>query len=292
MISIIITSFKEPKTIGKAITSFTNQKIPSYELIVSAPDEETLAVAKKYARSNKRIRVVQDEGKGKPAALNKIFKFVKGDIIILSDGDVAVSKHSVKSLLSHFSDNRVGAVTGRVISTNDTNEMMGFWALLLTEGFHSLRQRQSEKKENVICSGYLYAIRRKLISKIPEDILADDAYISLLVNKKNYRTVYEPSALVMVKYPTSLPDWIRQKKRTAGRFYQLKNYFKVSKVSSFGEEIVAGMKSFLSLRSFKKILWFGLLIIMRLYIWFRVFFDYRLWNRSFAKTWERVETTK
>ena len=292
MISIIITSFKEPKTIGKAITSFTRQQLPPYELIVSAPDTETLDVARKYARKNKRIRVIQDAGKGKPAALNRIFRLAKGDILILSDGDVSVDRHSVKVLLSHFSDPHVGAVTGRVVSTNNPDKMMGFWASLLTEGFHSLRLRQSQQKEQVICSGYLYALRRGLVANIPEDILADDAYISLLVDKKGYLTVYEPSARVLVKYPTSLPDWIRQKKRTAGRLYQLKRYFAVSKASSFRDEIVAGIKSIFSLRSFRKIFWFGLLVIMRLYIWFRVFFDYRLWNRSFARTWERVETTK
>src|SRR3989344_4220778 len=48
MISIVITSFKEPKTIGKAIEAILNQKInDDYELIVAAPDDETLDVAKK-----------------------------------------------------------------------------------------------------------------------------------------------------------------------------------------------------------------------------------------------------
>ena len=42
MISIIITSFKEHKTIGRAIDSILNQKINyEYEILVVAPDEET-----------------------------------------------------------------------------------------------------------------------------------------------------------------------------------------------------------------------------------------------------------
>jgi len=41
MISIIITAFKEEKTIGKAIEFFTKQKIKNYELIVACPDKET-----------------------------------------------------------------------------------------------------------------------------------------------------------------------------------------------------------------------------------------------------------
>ena len=55
MISIIITAFKEPKTIGKAIESFTNQKIKEkYELYVVAPDKETLDIARKYQKNKPR----------------------------------------------------------------------------------------------------------------------------------------------------------------------------------------------------------------------------------------------
>ena len=49
MISIIITAFKEPKTIGKAIGSILEQNIKEkYELIVACPDEETKNIALSY----------------------------------------------------------------------------------------------------------------------------------------------------------------------------------------------------------------------------------------------------
>ena len=61
MISIIITSFKEPKT-GKAIESFLNQKIrEKHEIIVSAPDIETQNIVKRY----KQVKLFKDPGKGK-----------------------------------------------------------------------------------------------------------------------------------------------------------------------------------------------------------------------------------
>ena len=49
-VSIIITAFKEPKTIGKAITRLAKQKIAN-EIIIVAPDEETLLEAKKLKRN-------------------------------------------------------------------------------------------------------------------------------------------------------------------------------------------------------------------------------------------------
>jgi cellulose synthase/poly-beta-1,6-N-acetylglucosamine synthase-like glycosyltransferase len=292
MITYVITAFKEPKTIGRAIEAFLGQGIKNYELIISAPDKETLDVAREYQKKNKNIRLIKDKGKGKPAALNLIFKMAKGNIIVLSDGDVFISSSSVKKLIGHFNDSKIGGVSGKVVSCNDKGNMFGFWAHLLSLGFHYSRIRDVKNEKNVVCSGYLYAIRNGIVKEIPEKILADDAFISLSINKNGYKTGYEPEAKVYVKYPDNLPDWIRQKKRTAGRYYQLSKEFKFNSISSFGDEIVSGIKTFREVNSFKRVFWFLFLGVMRIYIWFRVFFDFRLWNREFNKTWERVESTK
>ncbi len=292
MISIGITAFKEPKTIGKAIESFLANKMKDYEIIVSAPDKETLAVVKKHAKNNSRIKAIKDKGKGKPSALNNLLGRMNGEIVILSDGDVYVSNNSVKSLISHFRNKKVGCVTGRPVSVNDKKNIFGFWAYLLTESFHIERLNKIRKNKNIICSGYLYAFRKNLYQKIPEDVLADDAFNSFQIEKKNYKIDYEPKAKVYVKYPNNLPDWIRQKKRTAGRLYQLKNRFGLRLEKSFIEEFLAGIGAFRLVNSLIELVWLIMLIIMRAYIWARVLLDFRLWKRKFEKVWERVESTK
>jgi cellulose synthase/poly-beta-1,6-N-acetylglucosamine synthase-like glycosyltransferase len=294
MLSIIITSFKEVKTLKRAINSFLSQDIKEeYEILVVAPDNETRDFINSEYKNNKRVIYLRDEGKGKPSALNLAFKQARGNFLILTDGDVFVSKSSIFYLLKSFTDSKVGGVTGRVISTNNKDTMFGYWAHLLTDSFHNLRLKQDLKNKNVICSGYLYAVRKSLINTIPQDILADDAFISLTINKKGFKTKYSPKSEVYVKYPSTLPDWIRQKKRTAGRFYQLKKQGLIgSKTISFLEEIISSRTILRSVKCFKHIPWILFLFFMRLYIWARVFLDFRLWNRSFNKIWQRVESTK
>lgn len=292
MISVIITSFKEPATIGRAIQAFLNQKPKNekYEIIVVAPDNETIAVAKKYKKQG--VKTIKDPGKGKPTALNLAFKQAKGEILILSDGDVYASGNAIQELTKHFKDEKVGGAAARVVSINNESAMFGFWASLLSHGFHYSRQQDSKSGKNVLCSGYLYAIRKKIAPKLPPEILADDAFVSLSINKQGYKTVYEPKAEVYVKYPDNLPDWIKQKKRTAARFYQLNKFFKISKLDSFAEEMFSGARALRIVNTPKEMIWFLLLIPMRFYLWFRVFFDIRLWKRAFAKTWQRVPSTK
>jgi poly-beta-1,6-N-acetyl-D-glucosamine synthase len=291
-VSVVITAYKEPTTIGKAILAFATQRMKPLEIIVCAPDDETLTVAKKLQKKYSFVRVVQDNGNGKPSALNLLRKKIRGELVILSDGDVYTDEHSISRLITHFSDSSIGVVSGRVVPTNDKKTMFGYWAHLTTLAFHHRRLSLYSKKENILCSGYLYAIRRNLFPRLPQQTLADDAFVTESVNARGYWTAYEPHAYVYVKYPTNLIDWIKQKKRTAGRVYEVKQITTHTKLAALGEEILTGGRAITEVRNPVQWLWFFGLLIMRSYVWFRVFFDYRLWGRGIRKTWERVESTK
>lgn len=290
MVSVIITSFREPKTIGRAIESFlgqeTNSRFKISEIIVVAPDEETLDVARKISVKNKAVKIIKDPGKGKPSALNLAIPMAKSDIVVLTDGDVYVDKSAVKNLLSCF-DNDTGAVSGKVVATNSPNSLYGYWAYISTKMMDLLRQKEID-----FCTGYLYAIRKELYEKIPPSTLADDAYISLMIKGKGKKIAYNPKARVYVLYPANLIDWIRQKKRTAAKFYQLSRSFGVKKEREFLVEIKAGLRALGLIKNPKHLAYLIFLVVMRLYIWARVFFDYRLWRRDFKKTWLRPISTK
>src|SRR3990167_5285514 len=128
MISIIVTAFKEEKTIGKCVESILSQNLKEkYEIIVACPDEET----KKIALSYKGVKHFQDPGKGKSFALNLLFKKVKGDILIFTDGDVYLGKNAINEIIEKFQDPKVGFVGGRVVSQNEKTSMLGYWSHLL-----------------------------------------------------------------------------------------------------------------------------------------------------------------
>ena len=287
MISILVTAFKEQKTIGRAIESILNQKVNNSEILVSAPDDETITEAKKYSKN--KVQVFKDSGEGKPNALNMLVKKSRGDLLVLTDGDVFTDSNSINNLLRHFKDKKVGSVSSRVVSINGRKNMFGFWSEILTSINHIQRLRH---KGDTICSGYLYAVRRELFPNLPKNTLAEDALASLNVIDKGYKSVYEPSSLVFVKYPTNLPDWISQKKRTAGRVYQMSSKSNTNKLRRLKEEVSAGIFSLREVESVHEFIWLISLFVMRSYIWVRILLDFRLWNRNYRKVWERVESTK
>lgn len=287
MISAIIASYKEPNTIIKAIEALATQLTYRDQIIVTAPDSETRKAARNAKTNLVPFLILTDKGAGKPTALNNALKHATQNLVLLTDGDVEVQPGAVHALLKALNTQDVGIATGRVVATNPPTTCLGYWAYLLTEAFHELRL-----KHQAVATGYLYLIRKSLIPRLPSETLADDAYISHHVLSQKKNIIYQPDARVHVKYPTTLPDWLRQKKRTAGRVYQLTRQFGVSKIRSFLQEIEASLKIIHHVRTPKHILWLAGLIIFKSYVWSRVFFDYRLWHRTFSRAWERVESTK
>ncbi|MDO8517233.1 MAG: glycosyltransferase family 2 protein [Nanoarchaeota archaeon] len=295
MISIIITSYKEPETIGKAISAITRQNIKEkYELIVSAPDKETIDVAKSYAKKNKKIKVFQDPGKGKTFALNLLLPKLKGNIIVLTDGDVYASENSINEILKEFENKEVGCVTGQPVPSNSKDNKYGYWAHLLCYAAHRLRFDRNKKGKFLECSGYLWAFRNNVIKSIPQET-AEDTIVPILFYQKGYKIKYVPQAEVYVKYPSNLKDFLDQKKRTAKAHETLSQYAdlkNVPRMKTLKNEILESYKIFSYHKSFKEFYWTLSLFPFRLYIWLVSFFKLYVKKDYKVDAWDRVESTK
>lgn len=293
--TVIITSFKEPKTIGKAIDSMLNQKTKySYDVVVSAPDNETLNVAKRYSKINKKVKIFKDSGKGKNTALNLLFKKIKSDILILTDGDVFVNDKTIDEILKLFKNSRVGCVTGRPVPIEDKKTKYGYWANFLFDAAHKIRKKAHQENEFIECSGYLFAFRKKEINQIPLDV-AEDTIIPYFFAEKGYKIAYSEKAEVYVKNVNNLNDWIKQKVRTSKAHETIDKYvdtLKIKRVKSFGNESKGFFSLFTYSRNLKEFYWSLELAFVRLYMWIVVFWDTKVKNRNYWDNWERVESTK
>ena len=294
MLSVLITAFREAETIGQAVQALLPQLPENAELLVVCPDPATSAVVSEIAGRYPSVRQVADAQRGKPAALNIGLRKVQGDIVVLTDGDVVVAEDALAPLLSPFDDPQVGAVSGRPVSVNPRDTLLGYWSHLLTEaGAHRVRQIRDKAGGFLVCSGYLFAFRRAVVAQVPEDALAEDAVISHRIAAGGYRIRYAPGARVYVKYPTTYRDWLRQRIRSAGGYAQ--QYVRRSPVRMRSPwlEFVHGAPAALRYaRNGREFFWSLLLCAARLHLWMLVLINVRLLRRPLAKLWQRVETTK
>jgi cellulose synthase/poly-beta-1,6-N-acetylglucosamine synthase-like glycosyltransferase len=312
MISIIITSWKEPKTIGKCIKCIVDKKYSGlnedFEVIQVSPDKETLEAglytAKKLHLNNKEFIQIQDPRKGKPSALKLAFKKARGDIWILTDGDTYFEKNAVKYLIEPFKNSKVGGVSGRPAAMNKKNSMFGYWGHLLSDAAHHRRIITMNKKESNYylsnqeffpMSGYIMAVRNFNFD-IPPNVLSDDAYLSYSIRNIGKEIAYAPLAKCYVKYPTNLKDYYKQKVRSLGGFIQLKEFgvFQKDKQSrSFLIELKYASFVLKYATNFKEFIWSLTLFPVRLITWIKIFWERVILKKDMPKTgWERIQSTK
>jgi cellulose synthase/poly-beta-1,6-N-acetylglucosamine synthase-like glycosyltransferase len=131
--------------------------------------------------------------------------------------------------------------------------------------------------------------------RAPEDTLVEDAYISYVIHNQGGKIVYAPEAVVYVKYPTNMNDFYKQRKRTVGGFVQLWKYGVVTeetKSRSFWRELEYAWFPLKYAQNLKELLWSFMLYPIRLWLWIRIYWERKVLNKSFFKTWVRVESTK
>lgn len=291
MISVIITAKEEAQTIGRAISAFLKQDYGSdgFEIIVVAPDRETLAAAKS---AYGEVKIIQDANMGKSAALNLAIKEAKGETLVFSDGDVEVAGPVVKELLSCRGD----LISGKPIVWAERDDLYGFWQKILFDMAHRLRIKKSGQGRYFPVSGYLFLVKKERLNNFvfPKGLLAEDEYLSYYVWSQGGKIGYQPKAEVRVKGPRNFRDWVRQKIRTVGAGFQApRKWKKRTGGRSFWLEARAAWVMWRDYGdSIKRTVWLWLLFLARFYVWIMAIIKIRLLGQKRAKIWQRVESTK
>lgn len=295
---------KEPDTISKSIETllddFDLNRIK--EILVSIPDEATFAALQtSLQKLNLTTKVQRSKislsGKpvGKPAELNELMSMATGDFWVYFDGDTYFLPKSLEKLLEKFKNPSIFAVTARVCASNPKETMFGYFGHLLADGMHKQRQKKIlENGQFYPLSGYLFATRKHSF-KIPDGFL-DDAFLSYKFHSQGLKVDYQPSAVVMVKYPTNFKDFYLQKVRNSSGYLKLKKLFKkevfMGNSRSFASELKFVLYPLKYAKNFKEMVWSVCLYYFRLVLWLKVFLDLKIFKRELKAQWQRVETTK
>jgi cellulose synthase/poly-beta-1,6-N-acetylglucosamine synthase-like glycosyltransferase len=300
MLSIIITSYKEEHTIGKALECILNKEysgLPDvFEIITVIPDNPTYLAAKETIAKFKVKNWIhlQDQLKGKPTALSMAIQKAKGDYFLFTDGDVYLGKNAISKIYNKIiSDSNIGGISGRPVCTNNKNNFWGYCGNLLADTIHNERVISNNKKQVYPMSGYLF-ITQKFNWKLPPDVL-DDAYITYRIHQDAKIIAYEPDAKVFVKYPTTISDYFKQKVRNYVGFKKIETQLGLlpqDKRRSLRGDLKNSLKPILYAQNLQD-LWYSLFMYpLRVVIWVRIYYHLVIKKTSLGKVWQRVESTK
>jgi exosortase len=165
------------------------------EVIVIDDGSSDKTVERLNTIEDERLKIIKiNERKGKTNALNEGLKAATGEIIVFSDANTLYKKDAIRKLVSNFADERVGYVTGRMVTIKKEGCLIseGTSAYILYENF--LRKRETAVGSIIGCDGGIDAVRKKLFHPIDPQMIPD-FFIPLKVIEQGYRVVYEPDAV-------------------------------------------------------------------------------------------------
>jgi len=209
-ISIVIPTYNEENIIRAKLENTVNTDYPKDRLeiiVIDSSTDRTPDIVEEYAKDHPYIKLVKTERQGLANALNRAYSIAKGEIVIKTDCDSMLKEDSISNIVSNFVDERVGAVTGRLMVLNNEG---------LESNYRSIQHR-IQIAESMLDSTYIFqsfsAFRRNLIKTITTS--ADDAEVALNIRKQGYRAIYDPTAVFYEASPLDIKERIDVKSRRA-----------------------------------------------------------------------------
>ncbi len=224
-VSLMISAFNEQDAIAEKIENCLALDYPLDRLeIVIASDgstDRTDEIVKGYA--DRGIKLVRFEGGlGKTAVLNRAVEHTTGEILVFSDATGMYNPSSIREMVAHFADPRVGCVSGRVGYNSEKG--------LASSGFSvyqrfALALRRAEGAFGTGCnaSGSIHAMRRSVFRNGPSDTFMD-MVDPLHTAMQGYNTTWEDQAISWEEVRVKTGDEFQARLRIGLRLWRFLVY--------------------------------------------------------------------
>lgn len=209
--SVGVMAYNEEANIAAAVASvlgqeLTTRRIAELIVVASGCQDRTADIVAGIARHDQRVRLIEQERReGKASAINLFISAARSCVLVMVSADVLVEDKTLEALLRHFDDPAVGMVGGHPTPVNSETSFLGH-AVHLQWRLHDRIARQAPKLGEIVAF-------RNVVPNIPLDTAVDEISIQALISQLGYRLVYEPRAVVYNRGPTTVRDFLRQRRR-------------------------------------------------------------------------------
>ncbi len=214
--TFVIPAYNEERNIAAKVENTLGLDYPPERievLVVSnGSTDRTNDIVRRF--DDPRVRLIALEQPGKMEALNEGARGARGEILVFTDADFFLDRHSLRTIARKFADPEVGGVCGTRGSgmqrdgdaTGEGEGMYGRW-----DRWQKIRE--SEIGSVFAADGLLYAIRKELYVPIADPAQADDIAISARVVLQGRRLLFEPEATAWERSTVRANEEFRRKVR-------------------------------------------------------------------------------
>jgi cellulose synthase/poly-beta-1,6-N-acetylglucosamine synthase-like glycosyltransferase len=207
LVSVIIAAHNEEACIEAKIKNVLASDYPreKIEILIGSDgsSDRTEEIVRRYERDGVGL-ISFPQQHGKSAIQNGLVAVSNGSVLVFTDADCFVSRGTLRRVLSHFADPKVGLVTARPLYSNviETRISENESAYLRYETW--LRRQESERGLLAMASGSFFAVRRSLWRPL-DPSLGDDFALPLCVARAGLRNILDPSAVAVTHLGQSQP---------------------------------------------------------------------------------------
>jgi GGDEF domain-containing protein len=214
-------AYNEEANIAHALDSIirqdpTAERIREVIVVASGCEDRTAAIVADIASREPRVRLIeQPRREGKASAINLFISAAQCPVLAMVSADLVVEDGTLDALFQHFADPAVGMVGGHPTPVNDSGTFLGH-AVHLLWSLHDRIARKFPKLGEIVAF-------RNVVPSIPLDTAVDELSIQALVTQLGYHLMYEPQAVVYNRGPTTVRDFLRQRRRIYAGHLRIRN---------------------------------------------------------------------
>lgn len=216
-VTLLIAAYNEEKDVAVKMQNTLELDYPADKLTILWITDGSTDRTPDLLREYPQVRVEhQNIRAGKIGAINRGMTLVTTPITAFCDANTLLAKDSIRQIVRHFENPKVGCVAGEKRIALEGKEA----ASAAGEGLYwkyesALKRWDSELSSVMGAAGELFAIRTNLFEEVEPDTLLDDFMISMRIAKRGFIVRYEPNAVASEKASANVKEELKRKIRIA-----------------------------------------------------------------------------
>jgi cellulose synthase/poly-beta-1,6-N-acetylglucosamine synthase-like glycosyltransferase len=195
-VALVISAYNEEKVIRQKVENALLLDYPADKIrrivVSDGSTDRTESIVREYEDRGVVLHAFSGR-QGKVACLNRVVPMLRFDLVVMSDANSMYAPDSLKNLVRHFADPRVGCVCGELRYLNPRSLPAGegeraYW------GYEGLVKRLESSLGSLLgANGAIYAYRAGLFRPVDPLMFCDDV-IPIRIAALGYLTLYDPQA--------------------------------------------------------------------------------------------------
>jgi cellulose synthase/poly-beta-1,6-N-acetylglucosamine synthase-like glycosyltransferase len=219
-ITVLIAAYNEEAAIRRKIEQTLSLEYPADKLEILVVSDGSTDRTDEIVElvQDPRVRLLRMKARGgKTNGQNEGVKHCRGEIVVFSDATAIYHTKALLYLASHYSDPKVGAVSGRYKYFDpEDSSSTGLGSVAFWNYENMIKLLQSRIGTLTGCSGCIYSVRRSNYVPLRSDACSD-LVEPLCIVRNGYRVAFEDRALAYEETTKNASQEFRMRVRVATR---------------------------------------------------------------------------